>query len=130
MKTKRRAKSGTVTSSLIRKPIQRRFAIFLLPTFLCFCIGFLWPFLQGIFLSFHKFTTVSSAQWVGFSNYAKLAKDTVFHQAVGNSVLYMVLTLVFLIPFPMLWAHVSRLMLNRAFSLVHARSRRLPGRRR
>ena len=94
MKTKRRAKSGTVTSSLIRKPIQRRFAIFLLPTFLCFCIGFLWPFIQGIYLSFHKFTTVSSAQWVGFSNYVKAFSDNTFTHAFGFTALVAVTSLI------------------------------------
>ena len=94
MKTKRRAKSGTVTSSLIRKPIQRRFAIFLLPTFLCFCIGFLWPFIQGIYLSFHKFTTVSSAQWVGFSNYVKAFSDSSFTHAFGFTALVAVTSLI------------------------------------
>ena len=52
MKKKGRKAAGAVTSPLIRRPIQRQFAIFLLPTLLCFCIGFLWPFIQGIYLSF------------------------------------------------------------------------------
>jgi arabinosaccharide transport system permease protein len=42
--------------------------------------------------------------WVGFSNYAKLLKDSAFHTAIGNSFLYMILTLVLLIPFPMFFA--------------------------
>ena len=83
MKKWKQEAPGTVTSSLIRKPIQKRFAIFLLPTFVCFCIGFLWPFLQGIYLSFNKFNTVSSAEWVGFSNYLKAFRDDTFMHAFG-----------------------------------------------
>ena len=94
MNMKRPAKSGTVTSPLIRKPIQRRFAIFLLPTFLCFCIGFLWPFLQGIYLSFNTFTTVSDTEWVGLGNYVKAFSDSSFTHAFGFTALVAVASLV------------------------------------
>ena len=81
MKTKFKSAGGGLTSPLIRKPIQRQFAIFLLPTFACFCIGFLWPFIQGIYLSFHSFTTTRNATFAGFSNYAKAFADNGFRQA-------------------------------------------------
>ena len=77
--------------------------VFVLPFILSFAIFWIYPMISTVTMSFQNIKP-SGAEWVGFSNYAKLAKDTVFHQAVGNSVLYMVLTLVFLIPFPMLWA--------------------------
>ncbi|MGL4987213.1 MAG: carbohydrate ABC transporter permease, partial [Treponemataceae bacterium] len=41
-----------------------------------------------------------------FENYAKLLGDAVFFKAVSNSVIYMVLTLVLLIPLPMLLATI------------------------
>lgn len=81
MKKRSQKTAGAVTSPLIRKPIQRRFAIFLLPTFICFCIGFLWPFLQGIYLSFNKFTTISNTTWVGIQNYLKAFGDEGFMHA-------------------------------------------------
>ncbi len=43
---KRKKETVAVNSRLIRRPIQRCFAIFLLPTFAAFCIGFLWPFVK------------------------------------------------------------------------------------
>ena len=94
MKKPGRPAAGTVTSSLIRRPIQRYFAVFLLPTFLCFCIGFLWPFIQGIYLSLHKFTTISSAEWEGFGNYAKAFRDEAFRHAFGFTALVAVTSLV------------------------------------
>ena len=57
MKQKKQRSNAAVNSRLIRRPIQRCFAIFLLPTFVAFCIGFLYPFIHGIYLSFCKFTT-------------------------------------------------------------------------
>ena len=89
-------KSGarTVNSALIRKPIQRRFYVFLLPTFLAFCVGFLYPFLQGIYLSFCKFTTTSDATFIGLSNYAAALSDGGFRHAFGFTVLVTIASLV------------------------------------
>ena len=39
--------------------IKKYWPVFLLPTFAAFTIGFIWPFIWGIYLSFHKFITVS-----------------------------------------------------------------------
>ena len=93
--TKKATRSASaVTSPLIRKPIQRRFAIFLLPTFVCFCIGFLWPFIQGLYLSLHSFTTTSNATWVGFVNYTKAWNDPGFRSAFGYTARVAVVSLV------------------------------------
>lgn len=46
-------------------------AVFVLPTFIAFCIAFLVPFVMGLYLSFCEFRTVSDAQFVGLQNYIK-----------------------------------------------------------
>jgi len=46
-----------------------------------FIIGFVWPFLWGIFLSFHKFTTISKTTFVGLDNYFKVFQDSTFVSA-------------------------------------------------
>ena len=56
-------------SENMEKALKRYAPVFVLPTFLAFCIGFILPFIQGLYLSFCKFTTVEYAQWVGFTNY-------------------------------------------------------------
>ena len=93
MKKQRRSEAA-VNSRLIRRPIQKMFPIFLLPTFVCFCIGFLWPFLQGIYLSFCKFTITSNAKWIGFDNYVKAVQDAGFMHAFGYTALVAVSSLV------------------------------------
>ena len=90
---KRPAKAA-VNSALIRRPIQRCFALFLLPTFASFCIGFVYPFLKGLYLSFCKFTTTSDAQFVGLQNYARALKDPSFIHAFGYTALVAVVSLV------------------------------------
>lgn len=56
--------------------IKRYWPVFVLPTMLAFAIGFLIPFVSGLYLSFCDFTTVSNATFVGFSNYVKAFTDT------------------------------------------------------
>ena len=81
MKKSRQKNTAAVNSKLIRRPIQRWFALFLLPTFAAFCIGFLYPFLKGLYLSFCKFTTTSNAKWIGLANYRKALADASFMHA-------------------------------------------------
>jgi len=91
---KKKYSSAAVNSKLIRRPIQRLFPVFLLPTFICFCIGFLWPFLHGLYLSFCKFTITSNAKWVNFDNYIKAFNDPGFMHAFGYTALVAVVSLV------------------------------------
>lgn len=65
----------------MEKAIKRYFPIFVLPTMIAFTIGFIVPFVMGIYLSFCKFTTVSDAVFVGLSNYTKVFTDSTFIHA-------------------------------------------------
>ena len=58
--------------------IKKYFPIFVLPTLAAFVIGFIVPFILGIYLSFCKFTTVTDAKFVGISNYIKIFGDKNF----------------------------------------------------
>jgi len=77
-----------VNSILIRRPLRRCFPIFLLPTLFAFAIGFLWPFIQGIYLSLCTFTTIRDAKFVGFGNYVKAVKDATFMHAFWYTALF------------------------------------------
>jgi len=96
MKNKRPKKPdpAALNSRLIRRPIQRCFPVFLLPTFLAFCIGFVYPFAKGIFLSFCDFKTTSNWKWAGLSNYAKAFADKSFTYSFWFTALYAVVSLV------------------------------------
>ena len=61
------------------KAMKKYFPVFVLLTLIAFTIGFIVPFCMGVYLSFCKFTTVTDAKFVGFSNYAKIfRKDGTF----------------------------------------------------
>lgn len=74
--------------------IRKWWPVFLLPTLAAFLIGFLAPFAEGLYLSFCRFTTVTSAKWVGISNYIQALRDTQFHHAFGFTVLFTILSTV------------------------------------
>ena len=57
---------------MVGKSLKKWWPVFVLPTFAAFIIGFLWPFIWGIYLSFCKFTTVKDVVWVGLANYKKI----------------------------------------------------------
>jgi arabinosaccharide transport system permease protein len=78
--------------------------VFVLPFVLVFLVFWIYPLASALEMSFQKTTLGQGAHWIGWDNYAKLAGDSVFRKAVANSVVYMALTLVILIPFPMLFA--------------------------
>ena len=76
----------------MEKAIRKYWPIFLLPTLGAFIIGFVIPFLQGVYLSFCKFITVDKASWVGISNYVKAFQDVQFTDAFWFTVRFTVVS--------------------------------------
>ena len=59
-----------------------------------FIIGFVWPFIQGIYLSFCKFKTTSDAQFIGLGNYVNAFQDASFRHAFWFTALFAIVSLV------------------------------------
>lgn len=78
----------------MEKAIKRYMPIFVFPTFFAFILGFIVPFIMGIWLSFCKFTTVTDAKFVGISNYIEAFKDTIFRHSFWYTCLFAVVSLV------------------------------------
>ena len=76
------------------KKKKQYFLIFLLPTLLAFIIGFVYPFFQGIYLSFCKFITTSDAEFVGFSNYIEAFQDESFLHSFWFTVAFVIVHVV------------------------------------
>ena len=97
----------------MEKAIRKYWPVFLLPTLAAFIIGFIWPFVWGIYLSFHKFTTISKTTFVGLANYGKVFADPTFVSAFGFTAKFTV---------------VSTIVINViAFMLALTLTRRLKG---
>ena len=91
---KYRRDPAAVQSDILRRPYTRIFPLFLLPMFASFCIGFIWPFLQGLFLSFTKFKTTSKWTWVGLDNYVKAFADESFRYSFGYTAMYAIVSVI------------------------------------
>ncbi len=78
-----------------RRAMMRRWSwLFLGPVVAAFIIGFIWPFIQGIWLSFCKFNIISDAKFDGIGNYLKAFKDQSFMHAFWYTALFAVTSLV------------------------------------
>ena len=78
----------------MEKAIRKYWPVFVLPTMAAFMIGFIVPFIEGIYLSFCKFTTIKDADFVGIGNYIEAFKDTTFPHAFGFTAVFAIVTLV------------------------------------
>lgn len=97
----------------MEKALKKWFPVFVLPTLAAFCVGFIWPFVQGIYLSFCQFITVDNAKWVGITNYVKALTDETF----GDSFVFTVA-----------FAIVSTLLINGiAFAIALALTKEMKG---
>lgn len=90
---KNKKSESEVTSKMLRRPIQKCFLLFLAPTLAAFAIGFIYPFLKGIYLSFCSFTTTSDAEWTGIVNYIKAFQDETFIHAFWYTALFAIVSL-------------------------------------
>ena len=80
--------------NLVQRPIRKWAPLFIWPVFVVFMIGFVWPFIQGIYLSFCRFNTPRDAQWEGISNYVKAIKDPGFMNAFWNTAGFAVVSII------------------------------------
>ena len=80
--------------NLVQRPIRKFAPVFILPTFAAFCIGFVWPFVQGIYLSLCNFNTPKDAKWVGVANYAKVFSDAGFLNAFKNTTAFAIVSII------------------------------------
>ena len=79
--------------NVLQRPMVRWSWFFLLPMVSAFAIGFVWPFLQGIYLSFCDFRLISDAKWVGLKNYISVFQDTNFMRSFGYTAVFAVVSL-------------------------------------
>ena len=78
----------------MQKAISKYWPVFVLPTLLAFIIGFIWPFIWGIYLSFQRFTTVSKTTFVGLQNYINVFSDETFLHAFSFTAAFTVVSTV------------------------------------
>lgn len=97
----------------MEKNLKKFWPIFVLPTMIAFFIGFILPFIMGIYLSFCDFTTVTDAKFIGLKNYTLALGDAIFKHSFWYTAAF---------------ALVSLLIINIiAFALALALTKKLKG---
>lgn len=76
----------------MEKALRKWFPIFVLPTLAAFCVGFIWPFVQGIYLSFCQFITVDNAKFIGITNYVRALTDSTFKDSFWFTVSFAIVS--------------------------------------
>lgn len=78
----------------MRKSMAKLFPIFMLPTIIAFIIGFVWPFIWGIYLSFFSFKTLKFQTFNGLRNYVLAFQDKSFLYSFGFTVVFAIVAVV------------------------------------
>ena len=78
----------------MEKALKKFSPFFVLPTFLAFLIGFIIPFIEGIYLSFCQFTTVKNAKWIGLTNYIRVFQDISYFDSFKFTVLFAIVSII------------------------------------
>lgn len=86
-------KNRSRPQNALQRPMVRWSWFFLLPMVSAFAIGFVWPFLQGIYLSFCDFRLISDAKWVGLKNYISVFQDINFMRSFGYTAVFAIVSL-------------------------------------
>lgn len=97
------------SQNALQKPMLRWSWFFLLPMVSAFAVGFVWPFIQGIYLSFCDFRLISDAKWVGLKNYVNVFRDTNFIRSFVYTAIFTVTSLAIINIFAFLVAYVLTL---------------------
>ena len=87
--------------------------VFVLPFVLSLVIFWAYPLFSGIVMSFQDIT-FTGREFIGIKHYTKLAGDKFFRIAVWNSVEYMALTLLLMIPLPLVLAVLMESRITKA----------------
>ncbi|RRF89666.1 MAG: sugar ABC transporter permease [Coriobacteriaceae bacterium] len=88
-----KVKKITASNSRIRS-IRHWGLLFLGPVTAAFVIGFVWPFIQGIYLSFCQFRLTSDAKFIGLGNYAAAFADPSFRYSFWFTAAFAIVTVI------------------------------------
>lgn len=78
--------------------------VFLAPFMVVFLVFKVYPVIMAVIMSFQNFQGIQSQEWVGLSNYQNVFNLVRFNQALTNTTLYTVGTILILIPLPLVLA--------------------------
>lgn len=85
--------------------------LFLLPFVAVYTVFTIWPVIQGVYVSFFKWTLSGKQRFVGLQNFEKLLTDRNFIQSLGNTFKFVIITA----PIVVLFALILAFLANRCW---------------
>lgn len=82
---------------------------FVSPFFLLYTVFTIWPVIQGVYVSLHKWTLMGKLKFVGLDNYVKFLGDKNFWGALQNTTVFVLITA----PLLVITAMILALLANR-----------------
>ncbi len=67
-------------------------AVFILPFGILYSMFVIWPVLQGMYVSLHKWSLMGNQGFIGLENYAKFISDNNFWSSLRNTFTFVILT--------------------------------------
>ena len=77
-----------MTAQTTNKRDERAAWLMLTPFLLFFALFVIYPLANTVYLSFTSYNMTQPAAWIGLKNYQRLLRDTTFHKAFWNTVIY------------------------------------------
>ncbi len=71
--------------------------LFISPFYILFLIFGLFPILWSFYLTFQDWNGLGEMRWIGLENYRMLLRDSTFHEALGNTIVYWAVNIVFVL---------------------------------
>lgn len=78
--------------------------VFLTPFMAVFLVFRIWPLIQAVEMSFQDVQGIENNDWVGLENYQAIFENPLFSTALINTFVYTIMTLIILIPIPLVLA--------------------------
>lgn len=91
---KKNKRGASTVNKTMKASLKKYFPIFMLPTLIAFTIGFVWPFLWGIYLSFFKFKTLKFTEFNGIQNYILAFNDNTFLNAFNFTAVFAIVAVI------------------------------------
>jgi multiple sugar transport system permease protein len=75
--------------------------LFLFPFFVLYTIFIIWPVIQGVYVSLHKWGLMGKIRFLGFGNYTRFLQDKYFWEALWHTTWFVIISVPLLVVVPL-----------------------------
>ncbi|MDR2629390.1 MAG: sugar ABC transporter permease [Spirochaetaceae bacterium] len=75
--------------------------LFILPFFVLYTLFIIWPVIQGVYVSLHKWGLMGKIRFLGFGNYTRFFQDKYFWEALWHTTWFVIISVPLLVVVPL-----------------------------